>query len=226
VANCADGLTPGFGVGKAAAAAICLLKTDFGIVDGTRRLRTGSGMLFKTAGRSSFVVTAGHNIYDHVYNRTARAIMLWFGRKGDVVLAQREGRAWNAAAAFSSATTPITSDDFGVVRVSGLGIDRFMPIGLADPGDLSTADRLLAGYPDEDSCRGEFMPYNVRIATSHVGATNCGYVDEPTYVGMSGGPLLARPERTHRSPPTDFISAARRTRREASASRRACDEKS
>lgn len=196
MANCPEGLTPGFGVGKSAALAICLLRTDFGIVDGTRRLRFGSGMLFKTAGQSSFVVTAGHNIYDHAFDRTARKMTLWFGRKGGVDMAKREGQAWNAAAAFTAATTPIAGDDFGVVRVRVLGSDRFTPIELADPSALSTPNRLLTGYPNEDACQGKFMPYNVLLNTSDFGETNYRYADEPTYLGMSGGPLLARPSQT------------------------------
>src|SRR5882757_6056792 len=104
--ECPDGLTPGFGVGKTFTASICLLKTDFGVVDGARRLRTGSGMLFKTAGNSSFVVTAGHNIYHHDLDRTARAITLWFGSKGDSMAAQREARDFKASLAFVAAITP------------------------------------------------------------------------------------------------------------------------
>ena len=93
-------------------------------------------------------------------------------------------------AAFSGADEPPSDSDYGVIRVSPLGTDRFASVALAVSSATGPTAKLLVGYPNEDGCAGSSLPYHATFTVTPSGPNNYGYADQTTYEGMSGGPLI------------------------------------
>jgi len=197
---CPDGLQAGFGLDAKDAAALCFVKSYFGIVNGESLYVSGSGMLFADAGLRH-VITAGHNLYSHRAGRFSLWTDIWFRRVGDISLASRKTVARFAPVEFSDAAVAIPEWDFGVARLeTSVGADRFTALGLGLSTAVGETAKRLCGYPDEDSCRGKRRPYHADLTVMPVGQNNYGYRDQPTYFGMSGGPLF------HREPSGTLLS--------------------
>lgn len=193
--ECPDGLSSGFGVPAPVPAAICFVKSYFGIgPGGLGSYRSGSGMLFDSGTRSRHVVTAAHNLYDHDTARLAVWTSLYFGRAGGMSMATRDATAMFVPDDFRNASEPPAECDYGVLRINPLGPDRFPAIPLAVSTATAATEKLLIGYPDDGACQGRCQPYNARFWVTPLGATNYAYTAQDTYVGMSGGPLLTNVE--------------------------------
>lgn len=192
MANCPDGLSPGFGISAPASNAVCFIKSYFGIgPDGLGLYKSGSGMLFDSGARSRHVVTAAHNIYDHTTRRNAIWASMYFGRVGNMSMATRDATAMFTPDAFRAADEAPPTSDFGVMRINPLGTDRFSGIPLALSTATGETRKLLIGYPDDGICKGDCRPYSATLTVAPLGASNYRYNDQSTYIGMSGGPLLS-----------------------------------
>jgi V8-like Glu-specific endopeptidase len=197
MARCPDGLAAGFGLPSNIANSICLIKSDFGIQNnGLKKIVTGTGVHVANRRRSSFVATAGHNIYDHDLKKLARRIECWFARRADNSMAYRNVEDAFVRDEFSSAREAIAEHDFGLLRVSSLGVDRFPGIGIEQTSAEIDLAARLTGYPDEGACSGSFKPFHVDAVLRSVGSELFDYaVVVNSYRGMSGGPLVGRRQR-------------------------------
>lgn len=191
---CPDGLQAGFGLGGDYRNAICLIKSDFGYQpDGLKLMVTGTGFHIANRRQSSFVATAAHNIYNHDLKRFARRIDCWFARNGGVASASREAQEVFVGEAYTAAAVPEAAHDFGLLRVSGLGTDRFPGIQMRESRAPTIFDARLIGYPDEDACYGRFAPYYADVLLGSQGNDGFDYpAGQASYRGMSGGPLTGR----------------------------------
>jgi len=186
-----DGLDSGFGIARPARSSLCWMRANFGIGDdGLMVYRAGTGFFFRQQGPSSLVLTAGHIAYHHQYG-FAKWIALGFEQNGDASLAQRDARSWRVQKGFVDAGYPDPALDFAVVRVAPLETDRFTPIGLGTATATGDAHKTLVGYPNEGVTQGTRRPYHADVVVRPSGTSNYDYADQPTYDGMSGGPLLS-----------------------------------
>jgi V8-like Glu-specific endopeptidase len=186
--DCPEGFEIGFGIPGPMSNAICFTNSSFG----NGNYVAGTGMLFKTTSTASYVVTAGHNIYRHELAREAEWIGIYFGREGERYLASRDAKKWYVRDAFIESADRLAKHDFGVLKVCPLGGDRFKPIPLGLVTNPNSTSKLLIGYPNEGACSGSRQPYHAEFVVSPSGSSNYTYDGQPTYAGMSGGPLLAR----------------------------------
>lgn len=191
--SCPDGLSPGFGLSNHDARSICLVKSYFGVgSDGLGRYATGSGMLINSGPEKKYVITAGHNLFNHATRRNAKWTSVWFFRQGAASLATRDAVSIFTPVEFRNEMSPSGDTDFGVIRVNLLATDRFSGFTLATSTATVPTEKLIIGYPNEDSLHGVFRPYHATLTVEPSGPNNYRYSSQPTYEGMSGGPLLAR----------------------------------
>lgn len=194
---CPDQLTPGFGIDSPSSAALCFLKSYFGIgPDGLGLYRSGTGFLIDSGSQRRHILTAAHNVYHHGVRREARWISLWFRRNASQSLATRDATDWSFPDAFRAAPSAPGDSDYALLRCKPLGADRFSGFPLAVSTAAGETEKLLIGYPDEDRCRGKAEPYHARLAVAPSGPNTYRYRDQMTYAGMSGGPLLTRSQQT------------------------------
>lgn len=169
-----------------------MLRSFFGSdAHGFEIFKSGSGMLLRQSGPLHNVLTAGHNLYDHGLRRTAIWVAAYFERNGDDFRASRTGTTYAIPDEFTGADEPPPDWDFGLLRVNPLVGAPFAGI----PIELSSAPgktrKMIVGYPIEADCAGTLAPFNAVFTVAPSGANNYGYVDQPSYEGQSGAPLLA-----------------------------------
>ena len=188
---CPDQLDPGFGIAPPHRNAICFAKSYFGIgPDGLGIYRTGTGFLIDSGNVRRHVLTAAHNVFHHNVRREAQWISLWFGRNGATALATRDATGWSFPQAFEDADIAPGDCDYALLRINPLGADRFDGLTFAVSSAQGLTEKLLVGYPDEGTCKGKAEPWHVRLSVEPSSPKNYRYIDQPTYAGMSGGPLL------------------------------------
>lgn len=199
--SCPAGLSPGFAVSATESAAICFLKSYFGIgSDGLGVYATGTGLLIDSGPAARHIVTAAHNICRHGIDPSGRSrdavwTSLWFRRNGSNSLATRDVIRSSCPARFRDAPSPPADSDYAILRVNPLASDRFSGVTLAESTAGGETDKLLVGYPDEDGCQGSAKPWYAQLVVAPSGPANYGYRPHPTYAGMSGGPLFTREQR-------------------------------
>ena len=189
---CPDGLEHGFGIGPPSTASFFMLISFFGSDEqGFEIFKSGSGMLLVQSGTLHSVLTAAHILYDHRLRRRAIWVAAYFERNGDRFLASRTGSTYAIPDEFADADEPPSEWDFGLLRVNPLVGGPFGGI----PIELSSAPgrtrKMIVGYPIESNCAGTLAPYNAVFQVAPSSANNYGYVDQPSYEGLSGAPLLA-----------------------------------
>lgn len=196
--SCPAGLASGFGVSAAESAAICFLKSYFGIgSDGLGVYATGTGLLIEAGASARHVVTAAHNVCRHgldISGRGRKAVWtsLWFRRNGSNSFATRDVIQYSYPDRFAAASSAPADSDYAILRVNPLASDRFGGVTLAESTASGETDKLLVGYPDEGGCQGSAKPWHARLVVAPSGPANYGYKPQPTYAGMSGGPLFTR----------------------------------
>jgi hypothetical protein len=196
--SCPDGLIRGFAVTAPESAAICYLKSYFGIgMDGLGVYVSGTGMLVASEGPARHVVTAAHNVWRNGFRadgsgKKAVWTSLWFRRSGETSLATRDVIEASFPKRFRDAPVAPADCDYAILRVNALGADRFSGITLAQSTAAGKTEKLLIGYPNEDDCKGKAAPWHARFNVEPSGPSTYRYEDQPTYAGMSGGPLLTR----------------------------------
>lgn len=186
------GCEEGFGLGLPALRSLCLIISHFGIAnDGLARRRHGTGFLFHSSANFSYVLTAGHNIYNHDLRRFARSADLWFGRYGESWHDFREMAQARVPETFRASYFPDPRSDYGVMQVARLDPARFIPFGLMLSPPSQGADARMPGYPNEGAAKNSHRPFYFDPLLAPAGPTNFDYSGDPiTYVGQSGAPLL------------------------------------
>jgi V8-like Glu-specific endopeptidase len=196
MASCPSGLSIGFGLSGSLANSVCVSRSYFGRdSSGLGVYVSGTGWLMRTVGNVSIVCTAAHNLYHSDLGRPARWIALYFGRRDESAAASRSVKRALFPDEFRDDYAPVQWD-FGIAFIDALGSDRFHPIAPRGSTAVGDTEKLLVGYPNEGACKGRFQPYHAQVAVFPSGPSNYGYRPQTTYVGMSGGPLLARPDGT------------------------------
>jgi len=188
---CPDDLTAGFGVAPPATASICMLRSFFGNdPQGFEIFKSGSGMLLRQGATLHNVLTAAHNLYDHGLQRRALWVAAYFERSGDHFLASRTGTIYAIPDEFTGADEPPPEWDFALLRVKPLIGGPFAGIPLHLSLAPGATRKMIVGYPVEAACAGALAPFNAIFSVAPSGANNYSYVDQLTYEGLSGAPLL------------------------------------
>jgi V8-like Glu-specific endopeptidase len=190
MADCPDGLVPGFGPGDAIPNAVCATRSFFGSdAAGLDIIVSGTGYLIRSGANGSFVLTAAHNLHHPDFDREVLAMDLFFGRHGEVAAERRALAGIAFPPEYAESFAP-PQWDFGVARVAMLNAN-FRPIPLAASTAAGDTGKIIVGYPDDGDCKDSFEPYHANFQVFPSGPSNYGYRDQMTYVGMSGAPLLA-----------------------------------
>lgn len=192
MATCPDGLAEGFGVGAPAHHAICLVLSRFRRPDGVEFLRPGSGMLFYAKGGSSYVVTAGHNVFAHDLARELIGGTVFFARYGQSWAYQRAIENHYVSDEFIRSGNADPQWDFAALRLRLVDDTDVKPIAVQRSAASENPDVLISGYPDEGHCHQSRVPWHCVTSLVSAGAHNFAYPGQPTYRGMSGAPLLRR----------------------------------
>lgn len=194
MAQCPDGYSRGFGIPQKLRPAVCMTRSYFGKAsNGLGIWMAGSGFLISMKSRSCGVLTAAHNIYHPQYRRKAQWVDFYFKRDGQVELAKRRMTRANVPREFTAGGANHYEWDFAIAWMGAVLPDRFRPIKVATSTATHTTQKILVGYPNEGRCNATFRPRHAQFAVKPYGPNTYSYLDQPSYGGLSGGPLLSQP---------------------------------
>lgn len=187
-------LKPGHGILPAShRRSICRIKCAYGAPEEQIDKRIGTGFLIARKAGTAFIATAGHMLYNHLAGRPVHTILVAFDLDGNQ--AYRTFTLSTGMAARCRVPQPFVDGgdaagafDYGLFRIDD-PLDDMTLIPLS--AVLPRSQRIkLIGYPSEASLGSR--PYHAIAEIEESGHEGYDYVEQKTYEGMSGGPLLAK----------------------------------
>lgn len=171
---------------------ICQIECHFGEAANAPK-RIGTGFLIARTTSAAFVVTAGHMLFHHGRRRTATRIEVAFECSGTFAFrrytldSDMEDRC-TVPQEFLSNGDAAGEFDYGLFRIDEALADMtLIPLSSVVP---RSSRAKLVGYPEDHSDGTE--PYHAIFEIDEAGSENYDYLDQKTYTGMSGGPLLSK----------------------------------